>query len=234
MKRLEFTMRTTMKVQHLHEWNVSPDEAKAIQLELAKNLIDEPIDIANIKTIAGVDVSVKNDISQAAVVVTTYPDMQAIELVRAQRPTSFPYIPGLLTFREGEVLVDAFEKLNIIPDVFVFDGMGRIHPRKLGIAAHMGLWLDKPTIGCGKTHLLGNYDAPAETRGSYSELRYKKELLGVVLRTRDKVKPVYISHGNRATLETAIQVIMAVTTKYRLPQPIRLAHNAAGQYESNE
>jgi deoxyribonuclease V len=222
-----------MKVQHLHKWNLAPQEAMALQLELASLLIDEPLDLQNIKTIAGVDVSVKNEVSQAAVVVTTYPDMQPVEMVQAQRPTSYPYIPGLLTFREGEVLVDAFEKLEHVPDVFVFDGMGRIHPRKMGIAAHMGLWLDKPTVGCGKTHLLGTYEPPAETRGSYSELRYKKEILGVVLRTRDKVKPVYISAGNRATLDTAIQLILAVTTKYRLPQPIRLAHGAAGLYEES-
>jgi deoxyribonuclease V len=220
-----------MRVQNLHKWNLAPQEAMALQIELASQLIDEPLDLANIKTIAGVDVSVKNEVSQAAVVVTTYPDMQPVEIVRAQRPTTYPYIPGLLTFREGEVLVDAFEKLENIPDVFVFDGMGRIHPRKMGIAAHMGLWLDKPTVGCGKTHLLGSYEAPGETRGSYSELRYKKEILGVVLRTRDKVKPIYISPGNRATLDTAIQLIMGVTPKYRLPQPIRLAHGAAGEYE---
>jgi deoxyribonuclease V len=159
--------------------------------------------------------------------------MEVLEIVRAQRPTTFPYIPGLLTFREGQVLVEAFEKLQLEPDVFVFDGMGRIHPRKMGIAAHMGLWLDRPTIGCGKTHLLGKYDEPGETRGSYSQLSYKKEILGVVLRTRDKVKPVYISPGNHANLETAIPLILSVTSKYRLPDPIRLAHGAAGQYENS-
>lgn len=220
-----------MKVKHLHEWDLDPQSAMELQKTLASQLIDEPLDLANIKTIAGVDVSVKNEVSQAAVVVATYPDMQVLEIVRAQRPTTFPYIPGLLTFREGQVLVEAFEKLQIEPDVFVFDGMGRIHPRKMGIAAHLGLWLDKPTVGCGKTHLLGTYEEPAETRGSYNPLNYKKETLGVVLRTRDKVKPVYISPGNRATLDTAIQLIMAVTPKYRLPQPVRLAHGAAGQYE---
>jgi deoxyribonuclease V len=222
-----------MKVQHLHEWNLDPQSAIELQKNLASKLVDEPIDISKVKLIAGVDVSVKNEISQAAVVVTSYPDMKVLEIVRAKRPTTYPYIPGLLTFREGQVLVEAFEKLQMEPDVFVFDGMGRIHPRKMGIAAHMGLWLDRPTIGCGKTHLLGRYDEPGQERGSYSQLTYKKEILGVVLRTRDKVKPVYISPGNHANLETAIQLILSVTSKYRLPDPIRLAHGAAGQYEND-
>src|SRR5687768_4395102 len=120
----EFTTRISMKVQHLHEWNLDPQSAINLQTALASKLVDEPLDLANIKLIAGVDVSVKNEISQAAVVVASYPDMKVLEIVRAQRPTTFPYIPGLLTFREGQVLVDAFEKLQLEPDVFVFDGMG--------------------------------------------------------------------------------------------------------------
>jgi deoxyribonuclease V len=223
-----------MKVQHLHAWNLTPSEAVAIQKELATRLIDDtPIDLTTVRHIAGVDVSVKNDVSQAAVVVLTYPEMELVETIRTQQPTVFPYIPGLLTFREGAVLVDAFEKLVIEPDVFVFDGMGQIHPRRMGIAAHLGLWLDKPTIGCGKTHFIGDYAEPGLQRGDYSVLTYKGEALGVVLRTRPKVKPVYISVGHRADIDSAIQLIMSVTPKYRLPQPIRLAHNTAGNYEEN-
>lgn len=179
---------------------------------------------------AGVDVSVKNNVSQAAVVVATYPELDPVETVRTQQPTQYPYIPGLLTFREGPVLEEAFAKLQHNPDAFVFDGMGRIHPRKMGIAAHMGLWLDKPTIGCGKTHFVGEYDEPGEQKGDYSALMYKGEQLGVVLRTRTKVKPVYISPGHRADLASAIQLTLAVTPKYRLPRLIRLAHHAAGQF----
>jgi deoxyribonuclease V len=220
-----------MKIKHLHDWDLNPKEAIQLQKQLASQLIDDtPLDIEAIKTVAGVDVSVKSGISQAAVIICSYPDLELIEIVRAQQATSYPYIPGLLTFREGPVLEEAFQKLKHEPDVFIFDGMGIIHPRKIGIAAHMGLWLDKPTIGCGKTHFIGEYEQPDTEKGAYSELIYKGELLGVVLRTRTNVKPVYISVGHRAELQTAIQLTLSVTPKYRLPRPIRLAHNAAGEF----
>lgn len=220
-----------MKINHLHNWDLSPKDAITLQNDLASQLIsDTPIDLKNVKMIAGVDVSVKNNVSQAAVVIMTYPELEIIETVRAKLPTTYPYIPGLLTFREGPVLEEAFIKLENDPDVFIFDGMGQIHPRKIGIAAHMGLWLDKPTIGCGKTHFIGDYDEPAIEQGSYSKLTYKGDQLGVVLRTRAKVKPVYISVGHRADIDSAVQMILACTPKYRLPRPIRQAHIAAGEY----
>lgn len=219
-----------MNLQNLHNWDISPGEAIALQERLATQLIDdEPLDLRQIHRVAGVDVSVKNKVSQAAVVVLSYPDLQPLETVRAQRPTHYPYIPGLLTMREGPVLLDAFEKLQHAPDVFIFDGMGRIHPRKMGLAAHMGLWLDAPTIGCGKKHLVGDYAPPAEEKGAYSPLWYRREQLGVVLRTRSRVKPVYISVGHRAELTSAIELVLACSPKYRLPVPIRLAHQAAGE-----
>src|SRR5690606_27173880 len=179
-----------MKIHHLHEWNLPPKEAIQLQKDLASQIInDEPLDLSAIKTIAGVDVSVKQNVSQAAIVVLTYPELEPIEVVRAHQPTMYPYVPGLLTFREGPVLEEAFLKLQHEPDVFIFDGMGQIHPRKMGIASHMGLWLNKPTIGCGKTHFVGDYATPDITKGSYSNLIYKGEQLGVVLRTRTNVKP---------------------------------------------
>lgn len=220
-----------MKINHLHNWDLEPKEAIQLQKDLADQVInDTPIDLNAVKTVAGVDVSVKNNVSQAAVVVLTYPDLKIIETVRAQKPTTYPYIPGLLTFREGPVLEEAFNQLQHEPDVFIFDGMGQIHPRKMGIAAHLGLWLDRPTIGCGKTHFVGDYSEPAIEKGSYSQLTYKGETLGVVLRTRTNVKPVYISVGHRADLITSVQLTLACTPKYRLPRPIRQAHNAAGEY----
>jgi len=221
-----------MHIKHLHDWNLQPKEAIALQNELSARLIDDtPLDLSAIRTVAGVDVSVKNGLSQAAVVVVSYPTLEPIETVRAMLPTSYPYIPGLLTFREGPVLEAAFRQLKHTPDVFVFDGMGQIHPRRMGIAAHLGLWLDKPTVGCGKTHFVGDYDEPGLNKGDYSNLTYKGQQLGVVLRTRAKVKPVYISVGHRADLDTAIKLILAVTPKYRLPRPIRLAHKAAGEFQ---
>jgi deoxyribonuclease V len=221
-----------MQIYPQHAWNVSPAEAIALQLKLAsKTVYDRPLDLDNIELVAGVDVSVKDNISQAAVVVLCYPELTVIETVLHKMPTPFPYIPGLLTFREGPVLEHAFKALKNVPDVFIFDGMGRIHPRRMGIAAHMGLWLERPTIGCGKTPFVGKYTEPALTRGSASDLIDKGEKIGVVLRTKDKVKPVYISVGHLAELESAITLVLRCTTKYRLPEPIRAAHNAAGQFE---
>lgn len=220
-----------MKIHHLHDWTLEPKEAIALQKKFASQVItNTAIDLASVQLIAGVDVSVKNNVSQAAVVVLTYPELEPIEIVRAQQPTAYPYIPGLLTFREGPVLEEAFVKLEHEPDVFVFDGMGQIHPRKIGIASHMGLWLDKPTIGCGKTHFIGDYEQPGNKKGDYNDIIYKGERIGVVLRTRDNVKPVYISVGHRTDLASSIELILAVTPKYRLPHPIRLAHNAAGEF----
>jgi deoxyribonuclease V len=221
-----------MQTQHLHDWNLSPADAIALQRELVTQVIfDTPLPLSSVKLIAGVDVSVKNNESQAAVVVLKYPELEVIETVLARQPTPFPYIPGLLSFREGPALVEAFDKLQAVPDVFIFDGMGRAHPRRMGIAAHMGLWLQKPTIGCGKTHLTGKYTEPDATKGSYSYLTDRGETIGVVLRTKDNVKPVYISPGNLIDLDSAIEITMACTTRYRLPEPIRAAHNAAGKFD---
>ncbi len=219
-----------MRVHHLHAWDVNPQEAITIQNNLAAQLVDNtPLDIASIRFVAGVDVSVKNSVSKAAVVILTYPELEIVESVTASQPTPFPYVPGLLTFREGPVLVEAFEKLQQEPDVFLFDGMGRIHPRRTGIAAHMGLWLERPTVGVGKTHFIGKYDTPGTPKGSFSPITDKGELIGNILRTRTNVKPVYVSVGHMANLPTATALALACSPKYRLPRPIRMAHNTAGK-----
>ena len=224
-----------MRVHQLHDWNLSPQQAIELQNRLRAQVIyDRPLELDSIKLVAGVDSSVKDDISQAAVVVASYPDLQPVETVVAQRPTPFPYIPGLLSFREGPGLEEAFEKLQHEPDVFIFDGMGRAHPRRIGIATHMGLWLQKPTIGCGKTLLIGRYSEPGDEKGSYSDLVDKGEIIGAVVRTRDGTKPVYISVGHLADLPTAVQFILNCTRKYRLPEPIRFAHNAAGDFDPQQ
>jgi deoxyribonuclease V len=171
----------------------------------------------------------KENVSTAAVVVLSFPKMEIIESVTAIQPTPFPYVPGLLTFREGPVLVEAFEQLQHEPDVFMFDGMGRIHPRRMGIASHMGLWLKRPTVGIGKTHFIGTYDTPGTPKGSYADIHDKGEVIGRVLRTRDKVKPVYVSVGHLADLDTATALALMCSPKYRLPRPIRMAHNTAGK-----
>jgi len=218
-----------MQVHHLHDWDVTPTDAIAIQKDFADHLITEPLAIESIQHVAGVDVSVKNGISQAAVVILTFPELQVVEVQTAAMPTPFPYVPGLLTFREGPALAMAFAQVQQTPDALIFDGMGRIHPRRMGIAAHFGLWLDLPTIGCGKTHFIGDYAEPEAEKGAFSPLHHKGEQLGVVLRTRTNVKPVYISPGHRSDIDSARDLALRCTPKYRLPEPIRQAHNAAGK-----
>jgi deoxyribonuclease V len=220
-----------MHIDHRHDWNVTPEQAIALQKQLVSEVIyDRPLDLSAIRLVAGVDVSVKENVSHAAVVVLTFPGLQIVETVFGQMPTPFPYIPGLLSFREGPVLEEAFKKLQHEPDVLIFDGMGRAHPRRIGIATHMGLWLHKPTIGCGKTHFVGAYVEPPDVRGGYSELVDRGEVIGAILRTRPGVKPVYISVGHLADLKTSLDLVTQCTGKYRLPEPIRAAHNAAGQF----
>jgi deoxyribonuclease V len=218
-----------MDIRHRHDWNLKPDQAIDLQRQLAREVIyDRPLNLSAIRLVAGVDVSVKDNISQAAVVVLAYPELKPVETVLWQMPTPFPYIPGLLSFREGPVLEEAFKELQREPDVFIFDGMGRAHPRRIGIASHMGLWLGKPTIGCGKTLLTGRYVEPPDERGASADLVDRGEVIGQIVRTRAGTKPVYISVGHLADLRTSVELVMRCTPRYRLPEPIRQAHRAAG------
>jgi deoxyribonuclease V len=219
----------------LHEWDVSPAQAAAIQRALAPRLIDQPLPLESVRLVAGVDVSVRPDadghsLSRAAIAVLTFPELRLVETAAALQPTRFPYIPGLLAFREGPVVLEAYQRLRTLPDVLIFDGMGRAHPRRMGIAAHLGLWLDRPTIGCGKSWLIGEYDPPAPERGAWSPLRDRGEVIGAALRTRAHVSPVFVSPGHRCDLASAIALTLACTTRYRLPETTRAAHRAAGDF----
>ncbi len=219
-----------MKIDELHSWHLSPKAAVALQRDLAKRLVDNaPLDLQQVRTVAGVDVSVRGGMSRAAVVLMRLPQLTIVETVCAAEETRFPYIPGLLAFREGPVVLAALRRLQIEPDAFLFDGMGQIHPRKMGIAAHLGLWLGRPTIGCGKSHYIGAYQLPADVKGAHSRLTYRGEALGVVLRSRANVKPVYVSVGHLADIESAVELTLRCTTRFRLPEPIRAAHKAAAQ-----
>jgi len=212
-----------------HSWNLTPKDAIALQRELVEQVDTQiPINFETLRLVAGVDVSVKNDISQAAIVILSFPDLQIIEAVTAKMPTTFPYIPGLLGFREGAVILEAYKKLHNQAGAYIFDGQGIAHPRRFGIAAHIGLWLDAPTVGCGKTRLCGQYEEVGAEKGSYSVLVDRGEAIGAVLRTRTNVKPVYTSPGHLSTLDTARELILRCATRYRLPEPIRAAHNTAG------
>jgi deoxyribonuclease V len=214
-----------------HPWDLTPQEAIALQKTLAAQVdTHTPIDLDRLKLVAGVDVSVKNNTSRAAVVVLTFPELQVVEAVVAKMPTPFPYITGLLSFREGAVILEAQKKLQRQPGVYIFDGQGIAHPRRIGIASHIGLWWDAPTVGCGKTRLTGRHAELAPEKGAFELLKDKGEDVGVVLRIRTNVKPVYVSVGHKATLETARELVLRCATRYRLPEPIRAAHNTAGDF----
>ncbi|NPV67973.1 MAG: deoxyribonuclease V [Anaerolineae bacterium] len=215
---------------NLHPWNLNPDDAVTLQIALASRLRTQagPA-LADIRTVAGVDVSVRDEVSRAAIVVLRFPALTILEVSQAQAPTPFPYIPGLLSFREGQVILAAYERLTVTPDILIFDGQGQAHPRRLGIAAHIGLWLERPTVGCAKSRLTGFHREPGQKRGDFVPLlNTQREVIGAVLRTRTRVKPVYVSPGHLCDLHSAVQIVLACTTRYRLPEPIRAAHAAAG------
>ena len=219
-----------MKAAPLHSWSLTPKEAARIQETLAER-VDLAWDGRSVSTVAGIDVSVKDGVSRAAIVVLSLPDLAPLESVTSQMPTPFPYVPGLLTFREGPVVLDAWTKLTRIPDVVLFDGQGIAHPRRMGLAAHLGLWFDVPTIGCAKSRLYGEHAEPGPRKGDKAELRDEREpevVLGAVLRTRTNVKPVYVSPGHRIDVETATALTLRCCTRYRLPEPTRWAHKVAG------
>jgi deoxyribonuclease V len=216
-----------MKIKHLHRWDVTYREAVAILQELKERLIlpDEDV-IEPIQTIAGADVSYekRNGLLFAAVVLLALPTMDIIEESSSIENARFPYIPGLLTFREGPPLLKAFEKLNHNPDAVIFDGQGIAHPRGIGLASHMGLFLDIPAVGCAKTRLIGSYDLVGDRVGDCTALIHNNRSIGAVLRTREKVKPVFVSQGHRIGLQRAVEVVLSCCTRYRLPEPIRRAH----------
>jgi deoxyribonuclease V len=210
-----------------HPWKVSAAEAKEIQLSLRDRVCLEP-DFGEVRTVAGVDVGMEGDMARAAVVVLTYPSMTPLEQSLADVPAPMPYVPGLLSFREAPAILAACEALRVEPDLFVFDGQGIAHPRRFGIASHVGVILHKPSIGCAKSRLWGTHHAVAPEEGSYVHLYDGDEIVGAVLRTRDHVSPVYVSVGHRIDLETAIQFVLGCCKGYRLPETTRHAHKVAG------
>ena len=216
-----------MNIKNLHSWKVSYKEAVQIQQDLKEKLIlhDENIP-QEIKLVAGADISYSKgeNLFFAAVILLEVPTMEIIEKVYCSKRVTFPYIPGLLTFREGPALLKAFEKLKHRPDVVIFDGHGIAHPRGIGLASHMGLFLDIPAIGCAKKRLTGIHDEPGDEAGNYSFLELDGRNIGAVLRTKKSVKPVFVSQGHKISLQTAINVVLSTCTGYRLSEPVRKAH----------
>jgi deoxyribonuclease V len=201
-----------------------------MQCELARSII-KSTDRLSPRTVAGIDVSVArfSRSGRSAIAVLSYPDLELVDLATAEGQLGFPYIPGLLSFREAPLVLQAWRHLHILPDLIVVDGQGIAHPRRLGIASHLGLLLDIPSIGCAKSRLIGEYEPLASAAGSSSLLMDGSEIIGAVVRTRYAVNPVYVSIGHRIDLPTAISFVLSCCRGLRLPEPTRLAHCAAGK-----
>jgi deoxyribonuclease V len=183
--------------------------------------------IGPVRRIGGIDVSVRDGRARAAVIVMN-PELEVIESRTAEAPATFPYVPGLLAFREFPAILQAWRALDLPPDLVIVDGHGFAHPRRFGIACHVGVALDVPSIGCGKSLFVGEHEPPARARGSWTDLVHRGETIGAALRTRDGVRPIYISTGHRVSLPTAIRWALRLAPRYRLPEPIRAADHLAG------
>lgn len=217
-------------LSNYHRWDVTPEEAHAIQMSLVPRVSLTP-DLGHIRYIAGVDNSATG-VARCAIVVLSYPDLETVEIARAEKPLVFPYVPGLLSFREGPAILAAFDKLTHLPDLVFFDGQGISHPRRLGIASHIGVLLDIPTIGVAKSPLAVRGEQPGLEPGSWEPWRDRKgDTLAAALRTRPNTKPLFISPGHKIDLPAALQYVQATLRAYRLPEPTRRAHNAAAEKE---
>ena len=219
-----------IQTQYSHAWNLSSEEAVQLQHRLKSNIIT--IDqLGEVRSVAGVDVGFEDggNTTRAAVAVLSFPDLRLVERSVARRPTSFPYVPGLLSFREVPAVLDALEKLRTLPDLQLCDGQGTAHPRRFGIACHLGLLINLPAIGVGKSLLVGKHEEVLDTKGAWQPLTHRGETIGAVLRTRPGTKPLYISPGHRISLATAIDFVLRCTTRYRLPETTRFAHKLASE-----
>ena len=202
-------------------------EAIRIQEDLRDRVVLKKT-FSGVKTFGGGDVAYSEDrnLLFGAIVVLSFPKMETLDVATAHGKIPFPYIPGLLSFREGPILIQIFEKLKVKPDVMIFDGQGISHPRGFGLASHLGLWFDIPSIGCAKTPLLKGSISPGSSKGSYELIRKDGKEVGAVLRTKDNVKPLFISPGHRIDLITTIQIIIESCQGFRFPEPLRKAHQA--------
>ena len=217
-----------MDLHVLHEWPTTADEAVALQERLRAAVRIAPIATMPVR-VAGADVAYAPERRRlfAAVAVVALPSLEVVEVSHAERPEEFSYVPGLFAFRELPALLDALAGLSAAPDVVLFDGHGLAHPRRFGLASHAGLWLRLPTIGCAKCVLAGRFRMPADERGATSPLAIDGEVVGRAVRTRPATMPMFVSPGHLADVESAVRVVLAVTGRYRTPEPLRAAHRAA-------
>ena len=212
----------------LHSWDLKPEEAIRVQKEMRERLVLK-WDGRPVSTIGGVDVSVKTEAARAAIVVIRFPELTPIEAVTADAPLVFPYVPGLLAFREGPAVLSAWELLEHKPDLLMFDGQGIAHPRGMGIASHMGIWLERPSIGVAKSRLYGQHAEVGPYHGDHADLLNKSgDVIGTVLRSKERTNPLYISPGHLMDVSHATEFVLACLAGYRLPEPTRLAHKVAG------
>lgn len=223
-----YTIIRTVRIDSRHEWHVSAAQAQEIQVSLAEKVVTD-YEAGDHRLIAGVDVSsprVRGP-ARAAVVVLSYPELKTVEARTVEGELPFPYVPGLLSFRESPLILAAFERVRNAPDLVLVDGQGIAHPRRLGLASHLGLFLDRPTIGCAKSILCGCHEALGDERGSHAQLFDRGDCIGAALRTRSGVRPIYVSVGHKIDLASSLQWVLECSRGYRLPEPIRLAHLVA-------
>jgi deoxyribonuclease V len=215
-------------MESLHSWNVSVEEAIQIQENLRSRVILKK-NFSNVRTIGGGDVaySKTRNLLFGAIVVLSFPQMDTLDIAKAYGMVHFPYIPGLFSFREGPILIKTFQRLKTKPDIMLYDGQGIAHPRGFGLASHMGLWLDLPSVGCAKTPLVDEFTPPGSSRGSRELIRREGKEVGIVLRTKDNVKPLFVSPGHRIDLPTSIQIILKSCQGFRIPEPLRRAHHVS-------
>ena len=224
-----------MRVEELHGFALSPAEARGLQGELASRVVARPaLDLEGVRHVAGADVSTEGERAYATVAVLDFPGLSVVEVRGFEAPLEFPYVPGLLAFREIPPVVGALRQVETAVDAVILDAQGLAHPRRMGLASHIGLFLDVPTVGCAKSVLVGKFEDPGVEKGSVTDLVHRGEVVGMVVRTRTGVSPVYVSVGNQIDLGSATALVLACCTKYRLPEPTRQAHNAANRLRRGE
>ncbi len=235
MRWVRVVPKRTMQFFTPHAWDVTPTEARRIQADLAARVdLTDAIALDEIETVAGVDNTyIKRDgmtTAGAVVIVLAFPSMEVLETAIAWQPIAFPYVPGLLSFREAPAVLAACADLTVEPDIFLFDGQGYAHPRRLGLASHLGLFLGRPTIGCAKSRLVGEYEEPERVFCAQTPLVDRGEVVGAAVRTRPRHKPLFVSPGHKISVETAVAVALACCRDGAfLPEPTRLAHDLVTQ-----
>lgn len=222
-------------VRDFHPFDLSPADARRLQEELAPWITAGPaLDLESIEYVAGADVSTQGEFAYATVVVLSFPDLPVVEVRGFEARLEFPYVPGLLSFRELPAVLGALERVEAPVDAIIADAHGLAHPRRMGLASHLGLFVDVPCVGCAKSRLIGDFEEPEREKGSATDLTHRGEVVGKVVRTRKDVSPVFVSAGNNIDLESAVELVLACCPKYRLPETTRRAHDAANRLRRGE